>query len=96
MEDSRDSRILIGFGLKDLELDSLHAYRNMLAVHRPDHPWIALDDQEFLEVTGCWRQDRAQDDAGLTLAGLLLFGKWPAIQEGVPLYFVDYQEQPED
>jgi predicted HTH transcriptional regulator len=79
-----------------LDLDSLHAYRNMLAVHRLDHPWIALDDQEFLEVTGCWRQDRAQEDAGLTLAGLLLFGKWPAIQEGVPFYFVDYQEQPED
>lgn len=96
VEDSRDSRILIGFGLKDLDLDSLHAYRNMLAVHRPDHPWIALDDQEFLEVTGCWRQDRAQEDAGLTLAGLLLFGKWPAIQEGVPFYFVDYQEQPKD
>jgi len=34
--------------------------------------------------------------SGLTLAGLLLFGKWPAIQEGVPFYFVDYQEQPED
>ena len=96
VEDSRDSRILTGFGLKDLDLDSLHAYRNMLAVHRPDHPWIALDDQEFLQVTGCWRQDRLQEDAGLTLAGLLLFGKWPAIQEGVPFYFVDYQEQPED
>jgi predicted HTH transcriptional regulator len=96
VEDSRDTHILSGFGLKDLDLESLHAYRNMLAAHRPDHPWIALADQEFLQVIGGYRQDRQIGEKGLTLAGLLMFGQWPAIQEGAPFYFADYQEQPED
>ncbi len=96
VEDSRDIRILPGFSLGDLDLDSLHAYRNMFAVHRPDHPWLALADQEFLQALGGYRQDRQSGEKGLTLAGLLMFGQWTAIQEGVPLYFVDYQEQPED
>ena len=38
LEDSRDTRILVNFGLNDLDLDSLHAYRNAFAVHRPGHP----------------------------------------------------------
>ncbi len=96
LEDSRDTHILTGFSLDDLDMESLHAYRNMLAAHRPDHPWIALEDLEFLKVLGGYRQDRQTGDSGLTLAGLLMFGQWPAIQEGVPFYFVDYQEQPED
>jgi predicted HTH transcriptional regulator len=96
VEDSRDTRILAGFSLKDLDAESLRAYHNMFAAHRPDHPWISLDDQEFLQILGGFRQDRQTGEKGLTLAGLLMFGQWPALQEGVPNYFVDYQEQPED
>ncbi|MCE1180858.1 MAG: winged helix-turn-helix transcriptional regulator [Rhodocyclales bacterium] len=91
-EESRDTRILNNFELDDLDLDSLHAYRNAFAVHRPGHPWIALDDQAFLHMLGAWREDRASGEAGLTAAGLLMFGRWPAIPEAFPLYFVDYQE----
>ena len=40
LKDSRDTRILDKFGLDDLDLDSLHAYRNAFAVHRPGHPWV--------------------------------------------------------
>jgi predicted HTH transcriptional regulator len=96
VEESRDTRILTGFGLADLDQESLHAYRNMLATHRPDHPWLALDDQHFLQVLGGFRHDRQTEEEGLTLAGLLMFGQWPALQEAVPYYFADYQEQPED
>jgi ATP-dependent DNA helicase RecG len=32
----------------------------------------------------------------LTLAGLLMLGRWPAIHEAAPDYFVDYQERPAD
>ena len=96
LEDSRDTRILDKFGLADLDLESLHAYRNAFAVHRPGHPWIALDDQAFLQRLGGWREDRASGQAGLTAAGLLMFGRWPAIPEAFPLYFVDYQEQTGD
>ncbi len=44
VDDCRDVRILKGFGLKDLDQDSLHAYRNAFAAHRPDHPWVAEAD----------------------------------------------------
>ena len=96
MEESRDTRILDKFGLDDLDRDSLRAYRNAFAVHRPGHPWVALDDQEFLRMLGAWRQDRATGETGLTAAGLLMFGRWPALPEAFPLYFVDYQERSGD
>jgi ATP-dependent DNA helicase RecG len=96
LEDSRDTRILNRFGLQDIDLESLHAYRNAFAVHRPGHPWTGLDDLAFLHMLGGWREDRASGEAGLTAAGLLMFGCWPAIPEAFPLYFVDYQERPAD
>ena len=96
MDDSRDTRILNKFGLDDLERDSLRSYRNAFAVHRPGHPWVALDDMEFLRMLGAWREDRASGEVGLTAAGLLMFGRWPAIPEAFPLYFVDYQEHSGD
>ena len=95
VEDVRDNNILSGYGLGELDLDSLHAYRNMLSAHKPDHPWSALDDQHFLRSLGGWRHDRTSGVQGITLAGVLMFGQWPAIQEAAPYYFVDYQEQPE-
>lgn len=40
LEDSRDNHILNKFGMQDIELESLRAYRNAFAVHRPSHPWV--------------------------------------------------------
>ena len=96
LDDSRDARILNQFGLVDLDLGSLHAYRNLFAVQRPDHPWIAVDDETFLRRIGGWGTDRGTGEQGLTLAGLLMFGQSPSITEAVPLYFLDYQELPAD
>lgn len=33
---------------------------------------------------------------GLTLAGLLMFGKFRSIMDAAPLYSLDYQERPPD
>jgi predicted HTH transcriptional regulator len=94
--DSRDARILDKFGLADLDMDSLHAYRNVFAVQRQDHPWLAVDDETFLRRIGGWATDRSTGEQGLTLAGLLMFGLSPSIVEALPLYFLDYQELPAD
>lgn len=96
LDDSRDTRILDKFGPQDLDMDSLHAYRNAFAVQRPGHPWIEVGDLEFLRLIGAWREDRNTGEAGLTAAGLLMFGQWPSISEAFPLYFLDYQERPAD
>lgn len=95
LEDERDARILPGFGLDDIDPDSLRIYRQMLRDEKPGHPFLEQDDFEFLQSLRGWRRDRQSGESGLTLAGLLMFGKWSAIQEGVPSYFLDYQERPE-
>ena len=95
IEDERDSRILKGFTFDDLDLDSISAYRNLLSAAKPAHPWLDLDPFELVKKLRGWRKDRDTSEEGITLAGLLMFGQWEAIQEGVPHYMVDYQERPE-
>lgn len=67
----------------------------MLKDEKPGHPYLEQNDFEFLTSLRGWRRDRQTGESGLTLAGLLMFGKWAAIQEAVPHYFLDYQERPE-
>ncbi|KAI5915694.1 RNA-binding domain-containing protein [Thauera sp. 2A1] len=95
VEDSRDDRILRGFGFADLDMGSFRAYRQVFANREPGHPWNEKDDQEFLRLIGGWRRDRDTQEAGLTLAGLLMFGQMSVIQEVLPNYMLDYQERPE-
>lgn len=95
VEDERDRRILRHYTMADLDMESLRVYRQMLRDEKPSHPFLELDDFEFLRQIGGWRRDRETGEEGLTLAGLLMFGTWHAIQEAVPHYFVDYQERPE-
>jgi predicted HTH transcriptional regulator len=89
-------RICNRYGLNDIDLESLHAYRNQFASYKSGHPWLGADDTEFLHLLGAWREDRETKENGLTLAGLLMFGQWPAIMTCAPLYFVDYQEKPDE
>ena len=42
-----------------------------------------------------WKKDRKSAEEGLTIAGLLMFGKMISIQEEFPNYMLDYQERPE-
>ncbi len=95
IEDDRDARILPGFGLADIDSDSLRIYRQMLNDKKPGHPFLEHQGEDFLQQIGAWRRDRQSGEQGLTLAGLLMFGTWPAIQEAAPHYFVDYQERQE-
>ncbi len=94
MEDSRDDRILPHFGFDDLDMGSFRAYRQVFANRDPGHPWNEENDQAFLRRIGGWRQDRETGDAGLTQAGLLMFGQMHVIQEALPNYMLDYQERP--
>lgn len=95
VEDERDARILPHFGMDDIDPESLRIYRQMLRDEKPFHPYLEQDDFQFLQSLRGWRRDRQIGETGLTLAGVLMFGKWSAIQEALPHYFVDYQERPE-
>ena len=95
-EDSADSRILEHYTLEDVDLRSLHQYRNHFASLRLGHPWIGEDDQTFLTKLGGWRKDRAEGIEGLTVAGLQMFGKDESLREALPQYHVDYREKLSD
>lgn len=91
-----DHRILPEFGTDDLDAPSLAQYRQRLRTAKGnDHPWLALGDRELLERLGGWRRDRTTGIEGVTLAGLLMFGKDLPIRDpaAVPGYFVDYREK---
>jgi len=94
-EQPADSEILDGFSLDDLEQQSLDQYRNRFASRSPVHPWLKVDNRGLLEKLGGWRTDRATGHEGLTVAGLLMFGKDEAIRDpsAVPQYHVDYRER---
>jgi predicted HTH transcriptional regulator len=95
VEESRDSEILKGYGIGDLELDSFNAYRRLYITRQPDHPWNQNDAQDFLYNIGGWARDREAGYSGLTRAGLLMFGRLRAIKEAFPNYMLDYQERDE-
>lgn len=90
-----DSRILEHFDFDDLDSASLKQYRNRVASRVPDHPWLAEDDRGLLAKVGGWRKDRRSGNKGLTLAGLLMFGKVEAIQDvaALPGFQLDYRER---
>lgn len=95
VEDSRDDKILTGFDFNDIDQDSLRAYRNLFTAAKPQHPWLEMDIFDLFKNIGGWRKDRQHGVEGVTLAGILMFGTWNAIQDAVPNYFVDYRERDE-
>jgi len=90
-----DHRILVGFTLDDLHPASLTQFRQRFRAAKGEHAWLSLEDKELLERLAGWRRDRVTGAEGLTLAGLLMFGKDQAIRdpEAAPDYFVDYREK---
>jgi predicted HTH transcriptional regulator len=93
-EDERDARLLHRYDFDDIDLDTLKAYRNKLASLKPDHPYNSVENTDFLRKLGGWRKDRDSGEAGLTLAGLLMFGRQESIHEMAPNLFLDYRELP--
>ncbi|MFI3259646.1 MAG: putative DNA binding domain-containing protein [Rikenellaceae bacterium] len=92
---SRDSEILIGFTIEnDIHRESLKQYRNLWRARDDAHPWLALDDKEFLTKLGGYRVNRAMKQEGLTLAGMLMFGVNTSITDPdcCPHFFPDYRE----
>jgi len=92
-DEALDSQIFDGFDLDDLDADTLGAYRNRFASRDPDHPFLALNEPDFLERIGALRRDRRSGVEGLTLAGLVMFGRERSLLDALPHFHLDYQEQ---
>lgn len=90
----RDSRILPNYSMEDIDKETLIQYRQLFANLKPSHPWLNLNDIEFLTKLEAYRKDRSTKVEGFTLAGILMFGKTESITdpECAPNYFPDYRE----
>lgn len=92
-EDPADQKILEHYSLDDLDPESIRQFRQLFLSRAPEHPWHGEDDRGLMHKLGGWRRDRATGIEGLTLAGLLMFGKTDAIAERIPDFHLDYRER---
>ncbi len=91
----RDSVILENFTVKDFDPTTVRQFRQLFVSSKPDHPWHALDDLELFKKIGAYRIDRKSKQEGITLAGLIMFGRSESIQdqEQLPDFFPDFRER---
>jgi len=94
-EDSRDSRVLRGFGVEDLDAGSIDVFRRLLSTAKPSHPFLEKDRPDFLRAIGALKKDRETGQEGLTIAGLLMLGTSESIRDEFPNYALDFQERDE-
>ncbi|UZO74845.1 MULTISPECIES: helix-turn-helix domain-containing protein [Microcystis] len=89
----QDFQVLDNFNLNDIDPETLKVFRQRFSNREPDHPWLAYNDQQLLHQLGGWRRDRNSSKEGLTVAGLLMFGRERSILDAFPHYSLDYQEK---
>lgn len=89
-DNGNDGVLLEGYTMDDIDLDTLKSYRNEFELKNPDHVWNSDDNRTFLENMGCYANDRFRHKEGLTLAGLLMFGKGLPIRERFDNIRMDY------
>ena len=98
--DSGNDGILIEhYNTDDIDSATLSAYRNRFRTANPDHIWNDYDDKDFLLNIGAYTKDRNTSREGLTLAGLLLFGKGLSIRErfdNIRMDYLDYTNLEEE
>ena len=98
--DSGNDGILIEhYSTDDIDSATLNAYRNRFRTANPDHIWNDYDNKDFLLNIGAYTKDRNTGREGLTLAGLLLFGKGLSIRErfdNIRMDYLDYTNLEEE
>ena len=91
-EETSDMKVLEDFEVTDLNMETVHAYRNRHIAYRSEHVWAGLTDEEYLERIGAAKRIREDGKIHLTAAGLLMFGEEYRILYEYPEYFLDYRE----
>ena len=89
---SLDSYIVPHSRLSDINLDTLGKFRNYMRGTPQGNQWQHESDEALLRHLQAYRTDRVSGQSGLTLAGLLMFGKYDSINEMWPSFQLDYFE----
>ena len=75
--------------MADFRQELFAKVRNLIRSNNPAHPWLSLDDEQLLEISGLWKKDYLGNQEGFTLAAALLLGKDEVIQQIIPHYKID-------
>lgn len=89
-EDGNDGMLIEHYTMDDVDEWTIREYRQEFRDENKDHPWNKCDDKTFLKNLGGYLIDRATGEEGLTLAGLLMFGKGLSIRERFSNFRMDY------
>lgn len=76
--------------MDDIDIPTLEGYRVMFKTNNPEHIWNSLDHKEFLMQLGGYVVNRKDGTEGLTIAGLLMFGKGLPVHERFDYLRMDY------
>lgn len=89
-EDGNDGNLIDYYTMDDIDMPTLKNYRNEFENRNIGHAYNQLDDKEFLKQFGAYTIDRTNGKEGLTLAGLLMFGKGLPVRERFSNFRMDY------
>lgn len=87
-----DDAVLEEFPLDALSWDTVSRYRAVVSAVRPNHPWLKLDNEEFLVKLNAIGRTNGEGEFHPTRAGLLMFGFEHEIVKEYANYFLDYRE----
>ena len=90
-DDTIDMSVLDTLHMDIFNMDSVRGYRNSFASLKGGHPFVRLDDNEFLRSIGAAGISESDNTLHPTAAGLLMFGNEYDIVRQFPDYFLDYR-----
>lgn len=87
---SQDDLVLDNFGMDDLDIDSVLAFKERVNKRYPRQNYIEMTNEEFMIEIGAGIMDRISGKFKIKRGTLLFLGKVNAIREVYPHYHVDY------
>lgn len=84
-----ENRIFSYAEMSDLKAELFVKVRKMAANERIDHQWKSMNDMELLKSAGLFLKDPQSGKEGITLGGILIFGKEELIHAALPHYRTD-------
>ena len=89
-EVGNDGLLLEYYTMDDIDIPTLERFRQMFQNLHPEHQWNSSEHKEFLSNFGGYKKDRKTGKEGLTMAGLLMFGKGLPVRERFDNLRMDY------
>ena len=89
-EGGNDGALMEHYDMNDVDPDTLRRYRTLFQFRNEGHVWNEVDDKTFLKNLGGYIVERETGKEGLTMAGLMMFGKGLSIQERFANFRMDY------